>query len=283
MTTPRALVPRDLGGALDALAARDPGLRIVAGGTDVMVEVQAGSFRASTLLDIWRLRELRGIRREGDLLSIGALETYTDLQRDPLVRAHLPSLVEASATIGGVQIQNRGTLGGNLANASPAGDALPVLLALDAEVECASRGGTRRVPVREFFLGYRKTALAADEILTRILVPVPAGERLWFRKVGTRAAQAISKVVIAGAVRLEEGRISSVRIAAGAVAPVPIRLPRTERVLAGRRLDPSLAEEAAASAASEVRPIDDVRSTEAYRRAVTGNLLRRWLLDLLAA
>jgi CO/xanthine dehydrogenase FAD-binding subunit len=283
MTTPRALVPRDLGEALDALAARDPGLRIVAGGTDVMVEVQAGSFRGSTLLDIWRLRELRGIRREGDVLSIGALETYTDLQRDSLVRAHLPSLVEASATIGGVQIQNRGTLGGNLANASPAGDALPVLLALDAEVECASRGGTRRVPVRDFFLGYRKTALGADEILTRILVPVPGGERLWFRKVGTRAAQAISKVVIAGALRLEEGRIAAARIAAGSVAPVPIRLPRTERVLSGRRLDPSLAEEAAASAAAEVRPIDDVRSTEAYRRAVTGNLLRRWLLDLLAA
>ena len=283
MTTPRALVPRDLGEALDALAARDPGLRIVAGGTDVMVEVQAGSFRGSTLLDIWRLRELRGIRREGDHISIGALENYTDLQRDPLVRAHLPSLVEASATIGGVQIQNRGTLGGNLANASPAGDSLPVLLALDAEVECASRGGSRRVPVRDFFLGYRKTALGADEILTRILVPVPTGERLHFRKVGTRAAQAISKVVIAGALRLEEGRIAAARIAAGSVAPVPIRLPRTERVLSGRRLDPSLAEEAAASAASEVQPIDDVRSTQAYRRAVTGNLLRRWLLDLLAA
>ncbi|MGH7149216.1 MAG: FAD binding domain-containing protein [Planctomycetota bacterium] len=283
MREPRALVPRDLGETLEALAARDPGLRIVAGGTDVMVEVQAGSFRGSTLLDVWRLGELRGIRREGDLLSIGALETYTDLQRDPLVRDHLPSLVEASATIGGVQIQNRGTLGGNLANASPAGDSLPVLLALDAVVECASRGGSRRVPVRDFFLGYRKTALGADELLARILVPIPGGERLFFRKIGTRAAQAISKVVIAGALRVEEGRIAGVRLAAGSVAPVPIRLPRTERLLAGRRLDPPLADAAAASAASEVAPIDDVRSTEAYRRAVTGRILRRWLLDLLAA
>lgn len=282
MIAPRAIVPRDLEEALLRLAERDPGVRVVAGGTDVMVEVQAGAFRGNGLLDLWKLRELRGIRKEGDILSIGAIETYTDLQGHPLVRANLPSLVAASATVGGIQIQNRGTLGGNLANASPAGDTLPVLLSLDAVVECASTRGLRRVGVRDFFVGYRKSALAPDEILTRVLVPVPEGERLLFRKVGTRAAQAISKVVLSGAIRWRDRTIETIRLAAGSVAPVPMRLRRTEAVLEGRPLDRPLAERAAAAAAAEIQPIDDVRSTAEYRRRVTGNVVRRWLLDLLA-
>jgi CO/xanthine dehydrogenase FAD-binding subunit len=282
MTAPRAIVPRDLGDALSRLAACDPGVRLVAGGTDVMVEVQAGSFRGEALLDLWKLDELHGIRREGEWLSIGTLETYTDLQRDPLIRANLPSLVAACATVGGIQIQNRGTLGGNLANASPAGDTLPVLLALDAQVECASTRGARRIAVRDFFVGYRKTALEGDEILTRVLVPIPEEVRLLFRKVGTRAAQAISKVVLSGAVRCRDRRIETIRLAAGSVAPVPMRLRRTEAILEGRRLDRPLVERAAAAAAAEIQPIDDVRSTADYRRRVTGNLVRRWLLDLLS-
>jgi CO/xanthine dehydrogenase FAD-binding subunit len=265
MTAPRAIVPRDLADALSRLAAREPGVRLVAGGTDVMVEVQAGKFRGEALLDLWKLDELRGIRREGEHLSIGALETYTDLQRDSLVRTHLPSLVAASATVGGIQIQNRGTLGGNLANASPAGDTLPVLLALDAQVECASTRAKRRVAVGDFFVDYRKTALDGDEILTRVLVPIPKGERLLFRKVGTRAAQAISKVVLSGAVRFRNRTIEAIRLAAGSVAP-----------------DPPRVEQAAAAAAAEIQPIDDVRSTAEYRRRVTCNLVRRWLFDLLA-
>jgi len=280
---PRAIVPRDLDDAVARLAERDAGVRIVAGGTDVMVEVQAGTFRGTALLDLWKIEGLRGIRRENGILSIGALETYTDLQRDPLVRAHLPSLVAASATIGGIQIQNRGTIGGNLANASPAGDTLPVLLALDAEVECASKAGRRRIPVRDFFTGYRKTALAPEEILTRVLVPVPVEERLLFRKIGTRAAQAISKVVLSASIRLRGRAIERIRIGAGSVAPVPVRLRRTEGILEGRALEPALVERAAAAAAAEVRPIDDVRSTETYRRRVTGNVVRRWLLEILAA
>ncbi|HET6204176.1 MAG TPA: xanthine dehydrogenase family protein subunit M [Planctomycetota bacterium] len=283
MTALRAVVARDLGDAVETLATGDPDVRVVAGGTDVMVAVQAGTFRGRALLDIWRLPEPRGVRLEGGVLAIGALESYTDLQRDPLVRAHLPSLVAAAATIGGVQIQNRGTLGGNLANASPAGDTLPVLLALDAEVECVSRSGTRRLSVHDFFVGYRRTALRPDELLVRILVPIPAGERLLFRKVGTRAANAISKVVLAACVRVRDGALESIRIGAGSLAPTPIRLPRTEALLRGRRLDPALADEAGLSVAAEVRPIDDVRSTAAYRRRAAGNILRRWLLELAAA
>jgi CO/xanthine dehydrogenase FAD-binding subunit len=283
LTALRAVVARDLGDAVETLATGDPDVRVVAGGTDVMVAVQAGTFRGRALLDIWRLPEPRGVRLEGGVLAIGALESYTDLQRDPLVRAHLPSLVAAAATIGGVQIQNRGTLGGNLANASPAGDTLPVLLALDAEVECVSRSGTRRLSVHDFFVGYRRTALRPDELLVRILVPIPAGERLLFRKVGTRAANAISKVVLAACVRVRDGALESIRIGAGSLAPTPIRLPRTEALLRGRRLDPALADEAGLSVAAEVRPIDDVRSTAAYRRRAAGNILRRWLLELAAA
>src|SRR5258707_13975000 len=178
------------------------------------------------ILDLWGLDELRGIALEGDTISLGALTTSTEIRRSALCREHLPVLVEAAATIGAAQIQNRGTLGGNVANASPAGDTLPVLLAADASFVLGSARGERSVPAAEFWPAYRRTALAPDELLVRIRIPLLAGREMRFRKVGTRRAQSISKVVMAlgwrdgrpGAALQAATPWSGVRLALGSVA-----------------------------------------------------------------
>ncbi|HEV8264856.1 MAG TPA: FAD binding domain-containing protein [Gemmatimonadales bacterium] len=255
------LRPRDLSDAVRLYAER-PDCRPVAGGTDVMVMLHAGAIRPApgALLDLWHLGELKGIRRVDGALEIGAAEPYTGIIRSALVQQHLPALVEASRTIGAAQIQNRGTLGGNLANASPAGDTLPVLLAADAIV----RTDRRTIPIAEFFTGYRRTALGAGELIVAVRFPLD-GRVLRFRKVGTRAAQAISKVVLA--VSREPARV-----AVGSVAEVPLRARGAEAALA--RGDVA---GAVAAVVADIRPIDDVRSTAAYRRAVTQNVLARLL------
>ena len=199
---------------------------------------------------------------------IGALATYAELIASPLVRRHLPILAEASRWVGSPQIQNRGTLGGNVANASPAGDTLPVLAVAEATVVLRSAGGERRVPFGSFYTGYRQTAMRPDELIVAIEVP-PVEGRQWFRKVGTRAAQAISKVVMAAV------RAPRPRIALGSVAPTVVRVPRTEAVLAEGG---SLAE-AQAVLMDEIQPIDDLRSTAAYRRRVSANLLAQFWSD----
>ncbi|AHG89677.1 molybdopterin dehydrogenase FAD-binding protein [Gemmatirosa kalamazoonensis] len=244
---------------------RDEPRMPVAGATDVYVGLNFGTLPQTRFLDIWGCDELRAIRVHGDTLSLGALVTYTACIASPLVREWLPMLVEASRLVGGVQIQNRGTLGGNLANASPAGDSLPVLAAADATVVLRSLSGERRVPVTAFFTGYRATVLRPEELIVAIEVPHVEG-RQWFRKVGTRAAQAISKVVIAAV------RGPSPRIALGSVAPTMVRAHDTERALAsGASID-----DAANILGREIAPIDDVRSTGDYRRTVAMNLLRRF-------
>jgi CO/xanthine dehydrogenase FAD-binding subunit len=244
---------------------RDEPRTPVAGATDVYVALNFGTTPARRFLDLWALDELRDITTRGDTLVMGALATYTALIRSPLVRERLPMLVEASRLVGGVQIQNRGTLGGNLANASPAGDSLPVLAAVDATIVLRSLAGERRVPIAEFFTGYRATVLRPDELIVAVEVPSVDG-RQWFRKVGTRAAQAISKVVVAGV------RGAEPRFALGSVAPTVVRARETERALAsGASVD-----EAAEILGREIAPIDDVRSTGAYRRTVSMNLLRRF-------
>lgn len=217
------------------------------------------------LLDLWSLNELKGVRSTSDVLEIAAAEPYTGIVASPDVQQHLPALVAASRTIGAAQIQNRGTLGGNLANASPAGDTLPVLLAYDAVVVTDRRS----IPIDTFFTGYRKTALQSDELITAVRFPL--GRQVAFRKVGTRAAQAISKIVMAVS-RSPAGA----RVAIGSVAEVPLRARRAEAAL--ERND---VEGAIAAVAEDIRPIDDVRSTAAYRRAVTQNVLRE-LLDAFA-
>jgi CO/xanthine dehydrogenase FAD-binding subunit len=233
------------------------------------------------VVDLWRLDELRGITVDGDAVSLGALTTYTEIRRSAVCREHLPALVEAASTIGAAQIQNRGTLGGNIANASPAGDTLPVLLALDAVIVCGSSRGERSVPAESFWTGYRQTALAADELVVRIRIPLAAGRETRFRKVGTRRAQSISKVVLALSYR-DAGPAapwSDVRLALGSVAPTPIRARDTEAALEGRPPTPETADRAAEVLAAELHPIDDVRSTAEYRRLVAARVLHRLIRE----
>jgi CO/xanthine dehydrogenase FAD-binding subunit len=266
-------------------AAATPQLTPIAGGTDVMVRItgEIGEPPAR-LLDLWRLDELRGIASDGEAITLGALTTYTDIRRSAACREHLPALVDAAATIGAAQIQNRGTLGGNIANASPAGDTLPVLLALDAEIVVGGPRGERTIPAADFWVAYRRTALAPDELILRILIPVAGGREARFRKIGTRRAQAISKVVMALAWRESDsgsGRAwSDVRLALGSVADRPIRAGATEAVLEGANPTPETADAAAAALASEISPIDDVRSTADYRRAVAARVLHRLVRDV---
>lgn len=282
---PPVTSPTDLAAAYAALAAAPPDgpARPIAGGTDLMVALtgELGEPPAS-LVDLWAIDALRGIGMDDGAISLGALTTYTDIRRSPQCREHVPALVEAAATIGAAQIQNRGTLGGNIANASPAGDTLPVLLAADATFVLGSVRGEREVPAAEFWTAYRRTALAPDELVLRIRIPLATGREMRFRKVGTRRAQSISKVVLAAAWRTGPGGAGSsnapwrdVRIALGSVAATPIRAAATERALEGRAPTPETADLAAETLASELAPIDDVRSTAEYRRLVAARILHR--------
>ncbi len=305
---PPVTSPRDLATAYAALAAvpSDAPVRPVAGGTDLMVALtgELGTAPAS-VVDLWAIEALRGLAIDGGALSIGALTTYTDIRRSALCREQVPALVEAAATIGAAQIQNRGTLGGNIANASPAGDTLPVLLAADAVFVLGSERGEREVRAAEFWTGYRQTALAHDELLLRIRVPLVADREMRFRKVGTRRAQSISKVVLAvawqsdgngspGGIRptgsgltgnARPGMTSTrgdptgtwrdVRVALGSVAATPVRATATEAALDGRPPTPETADRAAETLAGELSPIDDVRSTAEYRRLVAARILHR--------
>ncbi len=240
----------------------------IAGATDLYVALNFGTLEPKRFLDIWAVNELRDISMNGKTLVLGALATYTSLIRSPLVERHLPMLVEASRQVGGPQIQNRGTLGGNVANASPAGDSLPVLAAVDAVVVLRSADAERRIPLTKFYTGYRATVMQPNELIVAIEIP-PVEGRQWFRKVGTRAAQAISKIVVAGV------RAAVPRIAFGSVGPTVVRVPETERSLAsGATID-----EAARVLSREIVPIDDIRSTAEYRMRVATNLLRRFWIE----
>ena len=275
--------PTTLAAAYALLADRDGApWRPLAGGTDLMVQV-AGEIGEppERVIDIWRLDELRGIEVDGDALVIGALATYTDLRRSAAVLRHLPALADAAATIGAAQIQNRGTIGGNVVNASPAGDTLPVLLAVDAELMLGSQAGERTVAAIDFWPSYRTTARRDDELLLRIRVPLREDRQVRFRKIGTRRAQAISKVVLALAWRAsgDDGAWSDVRVALGSVAATPIRARATEAALEGHPPDRDAADAATAALRAEIEPIDDVRSTAEYRRAVAGRVIHRLVRD----
>jgi xanthine dehydrogenase small subunit len=262
--------PRSLRDALRILRDEGP-LVPMAGCTDLYVSLNFGTLADTRFLNLWNLDELRQIRVSGDALVIGALATYTDVIRSPQVRRRLPMLVAAAREIGGVQIQNRGTLGGNVANASPAGDTLPVLAAADSMVVLQSTNGSRRVPFSAFYTGYRRSVIRPGELITAVEIPKLRG-RQWFRKVGTRAAQAISKVVMAA---VAPGADELPRIALGSVAPTVVRLPSTEAALAaGASIG-----EAQRLLVQEIAPIDDLRSTADYRRQVAANLLARFWSD----
>ena len=272
--------PRSLPEALSLLAADT--YRPMAGGTDLLVQITGELGEPpQRVLDLWHLDELRGIRMESNALVIGALTTYAELRGSPLVTEFLPAFAQAATTIGAAQIQNRGTIGGNAVNASPAGDMLPLLLASEAQLVLASGSGERWVSAREFWPAYRRTALAADELLVRISIPLVARRQIRFRKIGTRRAQAISKVVIVLAWRTDEGGDAwrDVHLALGSVAATPIRAPQTEAVLDGATPNEKTADRAASTLASELNPIDDVRSSADYRRLVAGRVLHRLIRD----
>ena len=274
---PPVTSPRTLAEAYAVLAEQPH--RPVAGGTDLLVQITGELGEPpDRVLDIWHLDELRGIRVESNALVLGALTTYAEIRRSPLIAEFLPAFAEAAATIGAAQIQNRGTIGGNVMNASPAGDMLPLLLACDAQLVAGTAAGERWIAAREFWTGYRRTALEPTELLLRISVPLADGRQLRYRKVGTRRAQAISKVVMALAWQADDAADAiwrNVHLALGSVAATPVRAPATEAILEGSPPTESIADRAASTLASEIEPIDDVRSSADYRRAVAARVLHR--------
>ncbi len=271
--------PRDLAAALATLA--ETKCRPFGGGTDLMVQLESGKLPRGRYVSLWGLDELRGIDVTPEAIALGALTTYSDVLRHALLEAEFPLLCRAAAETGGVATQNRGTIGGNIANASPAADTPPALLVYDAELTLQSVRGTRRVPYEQFHGGYKVMDLADDEIITR--VTLPRGRIGWlekYRKVGARRAQAISKVCIAAAAVLDGDRVQDVRIAIGSVAPAVVRCTHTEAAVRGQVLSTGLAEAARMTLPRDIAPIDDVRSTAKYRLRVAQNLLVDFLAGL---
>jgi OHCU decarboxylase len=272
------VAPNNLPSVL-SLLAQEPGAWLpIAGGTDLMVQYAAGHLAARKLVSIWNLPELRGIELLPGEIRIGAGCTYTDLIQNADVNHGFPLLASAARWTGGVANQNRGTLGGNIVNGSPAADSLPALLVYEAELILVSVRGERRVPYEHFHTGYRKTQCAADEVIQFICLPRRFSDyRAYTRKIGARNAQAISKVCLAALGRVAGGVIEDIRLAVGSVAPIPIRLSETEKTLRGKGIDPAVVVLAKQTAAHEIQPIDDIRSSARYRRAVTANLVAEFL------
>jgi putative cofactor-binding repeat protein len=279
----RLVSPGDLQAALSLLAREPQQWLPIAGGTDVMVLYSAGKLPNRNLIDIWNIPVLRQIEIFPDAIRIGAACTYTALRQHESISGEFPLLAAAASWTGGIANQNRGTLGGNIANASPAADSLPALLVYEAELTLVSVRGERRVAHRDFHTGYKRTLLAADELIRDISLPRRfSGYISYMRKVGARNAQAISKVCLAALGQMAGGTIRDIRLAMGSVAPVPLRLEETERMLTGKRIDPALLDIARKSVAKEIQPIDDIRSTARYRSVVAGNLVAEFLEKLAA-
>jgi OHCU decarboxylase len=273
------VAPNDLPSVL-SLLAQEPGAWLpIAGGTDLMVQYAAGHLAAQKLVSIWNLPELRRIEILPGEIRIGAGCTYTDLIENADVNREFPLLTSAARWTGGVANQNRGTLGGNIVNASPAADSPPVLLVYGAQLTLISVRGERRVPYENFHTTYRETQCAADEVIQFVCLPRQFSDyRACARKIGARNAQAISKVCLAALGKVAGGVIEDIRMAVGSVAPIPFRLTETEKVVHGKKIDPELILLAETTAAREIQPIDDIRSSARYRRAVTANLVAEFLI-----
>jgi CO/xanthine dehydrogenase FAD-binding subunit len=266
--------------ALEELA-RHPGSRPFAGGTDLMVLLEAGTLPRGRYVNVWGLPELRGITVTAAEIRLGALTTYSEVLAHPVLRTEFPLLTSAAAQTGGVATQNRGTLGGNIANASPAADSPPALLVYDAELELVSARGSRRMPYARFHTGYKQTELGADELIRSITIP--RGRRGWvesYRKVGTRKAQAISKVCFAGAAVRDGDVVRDVRLALGSVAPTVVRCANAEAAIRGRTLTDEAVDAAKEALARDIAPIDDLRSSARYRLRVAENLLIQFLGEM---
>jgi CO/xanthine dehydrogenase FAD-binding subunit len=271
---------RSLTEALAVLSSPPGTWRPLAGGTDVMVQLAAGTLSHQRFVSVWGIPELRQIDIHEDAVRMGSLTTFTDVLRHPVLRAEFPLLGRAAEETGGIANQNRGTVGGNIANASPAADTPPALLVYDAELELASTRGARRVPYHRFHIGYKQMDLAADELIAAIWLPRRPHRVQHYRKVGPRLAQAISKVCFAAAASLHDGGVVDIRLAFGSVAPTVVRASKTEAILRGAALGQSTIEASVKALNSELAPIDDIRSTASYRKRVAANLLVEFIETL---
>lgn len=277
----RLISSASLGEALEVLARESGVWKPFAGGTDLMVLLEAGKLPHKNYLNIWNLPELRGIEVTDSHLTLGALTTYTEVQDHKTLREEFPMLCQAASETGGLAIQNRGTLGGNIVNASPAADSPPALLAYDADLELVSAKGSRTIPYHSFHTGYKQMNIRPDELLRSIRLPRPTKKsKHYYRKVGTRKAQAISKVCFAGVARMNADQIADVRIALGSVAPIPIRCVQTEGALRNQRINVETLATARTALTAEIAPIDDLRSTRDYRLRVSLNLLEDFVRQL---
>ena len=279
----RLVSPKALDEVLELLA-REPGTwKPFAGGTDLMVLLEAGKLAHKNYINIRHLKELRFIDVSNQHVTFGALTTYTDVQASPVLREEFPMLCQAASETGGLAIQNRGTLGGNIMNASPAADSPPALLAYDAALELLSANGSRWVSYEGFHTGYKQMIIRPDELLGRIRLPrTTRSLKHYYRKVGTRKAQAISKICFAAVIQTSDDEITDLRIALGSVAPIPIRCVKTEASLRGQTISQPLLEAGRAELAREIVPIDDLRSTANYRTSVSLNLLEDFLSSQLS-
>ena len=277
--------PASVVGALEILFAEKGVWRPLAGGTDLMVPFASGTLPFTQFLNLWGLEELRGIEVNHDSITMGALSTYDEIRNHPLIGAEFPNLVQSAWVTGAIAVQNRGTLGGNIANGSPAADTPPSLLAYGAEVQLQSLAASRWVPYENFHTGYKQSVMLPEELITRIRVWRPRGNNFhFFRKVGTRKAQAISKVCLAAYARAEGGRVAEFRLGMGSVAPVPMRALTVEMLIQGQpveALDERFIAGAKQALMEDIRPIDDIRSTASYRRNVSANVLGQLLGEMI--
>jgi CO/xanthine dehydrogenase FAD-binding subunit len=270
--------PQNLAEALEILSREPGGWKPFAGGTDVMVLLEAGRLPPGRYLSVARLPELHGIDVAGEEIVLGAMTTYSEILRSPALHAECPLLCRAAEETGGIATQNRGTIGGNIANASPAADTPPALLVYDAQIDVMSVRGVRRVPYDRFHRGYKQMDLAVDEII--VSIRLARGRGTWvhgWRKIGTRRAQAISKVCFAAAIEMSGDVVRDARIAFGSVAPTVVRAAHAESAIRGRALNVETFAACCAALERDIKPIDDVRSTAAYRMRVASNVLRDFL------
>jgi CO/xanthine dehydrogenase FAD-binding subunit len=275
------IAPTSLDAVLQVLADSPDRYTPIAGGTELMVGLGAGRLQAKKLISLWNLEELRFIEATPDAVVIGAGSTFSDIRKHPIIAGEFSILNQAASWTGSIANQNRGTIGGNIVNASPAADSPPALLAYDADLTLVSTRGPRTLPYRDFHLAYKETALEPDELLHSITLSRNyRGYRTYIRKVGPRNAQAISKVAIAALARMNHDYIDDIRIGAASVREYPARLAATERSLIGKTITPGTIAAARAAVLMEVRPIDDIRSTAKYRATVAANLLEEFLHTL---
>lgn len=275
------IAPTTLEAVLEILASPTGDYTPIAGGTELMVALGAGHLQPRKLISLWNLEELRFIEVTPHAIVIGAGTTFTDIRQDPAISRDLPLLTQAASWTGSIANQNRGTLGGNIVNASPAADSPPALLVYDATLTLISAQGTRTIPYRDFHLSYKKTALAPGELLHSITIRSNFQDyKQYIRKVGTRNAQAISKTAIAAIARMNNHTIEEIKIGAASLREVPTRLYATEQSLTGKPITPETIAAARAALLTETRPIDDIRSTAKYRATVAANLLEEFLHTL---